>query len=77
MVTVTELRHAQFNEHHAQTDVVVFNLNPVVGGRVNSSELLVAPRAGKLERLVMMCFFLPWFQFLLAEMFKLKLPLIW
>ena len=47
MVTVTELTRAHFNEHRPHTDVLVFNLNPVVGGRVNWSELLVAPPAGE------------------------------
>ena len=47
MVTLTELTRAHFNEHRPHTDVPVFNLNPVVGGRVNWSELLVAPPAGE------------------------------
>ena len=47
MVTVTELTRAHFNEHRPHTDVLVFNLNPVVGGRVNWCELLVAPPAGE------------------------------
>jgi hypothetical protein len=38
MVTVTELTRAYFSEHRQQTDVVVFNLNPVAAGRLNWSD---------------------------------------
>ena len=46
MVTVTELTRTYFSEHRPKTDVLVFNLNLAAGGRVNWSDLLVAPPAG-------------------------------
>ena len=70
MVTVTELTRTYFDEHRPKTDVLVFNLNPVAGGRVNWSDLLVAPPAGEVHTCSTPCMF--FFMLLHAFLFVMK-----
>lgn len=49
MVTELKVTRAYFDKDHPRIDILVFNLNPVAGGRMNWSDLLVASPVGEVH----------------------------